>query len=327
VRDGEEVSLCVVPFSHVYGMTTVMNTAVSQGASMLLLPRFDTEEVLQTIKKYKPTLFPGVPTMYVAINNFPGVRKYNVQSIRACISGAAPLPIEVQEAFEKLTKGKLVEGYGLSEASPVTHSNPLYGRNKIGSIGLPLPSTEARIIDLQTGKPIKAGRIGELVIRGPQVMQGYWRDEAATRQLIDKQGWLHTNDIARMDEDGYFQIISRRQDMWQADDESPAFPRDVEEIIYELPEVREVVVVAIANQPIAFVSLREKTRIPAKTIIAFCQRRLPSSQVPRLVIFVKDFPRSFIGKVLRRELISQYEQELTVEAGSVGEHLAGLGDD
>ena len=326
VQDGKEVSLCVIPFSHVYGMTSAMNTAVAQAASMILLPRFDTEEILQAIKKYKPTLFPGVSTMYVALNNFPNVRKYNVQSIRACISGAAPLPIEVQEAFQKLTKGKLVEGYGLSEASPVTHSNPIYGHSKIGTIGLPLPSTEARIIDLKTGRPLRHGQIGELVIRGPQIMQGYWRNETATKKVIDKNGWLHTNDIARMDEDGYFQIISRRQDMWQADDESPVFPRDVEEIIYELPEVREVVVVAIANQPIAFVSLRDKTRIPAKTIIAFCQRRLPPNQVPRLVIFVKEFPRSFIGKVLRRELVSQYQQEIIAEAGSVGEHLAGLSD-
>ncbi len=325
-KDGSEVMLCVVPFSHVYGMTSAMNTAVSQGASMVLLPKFDVEEVLQHIKKYKPTLFPGVPSMYVAINNFAGVRKYNVQSIRACISGAAPLPIEVQEAFEKLTKGKLVEGYGLSEASPVTHGNPLYGRSKVGSIGVPFPSTEAKIIDLKNGRPVEQGQIGELVIRGPQVMQGYWRDEVATRKVIDKQGWLHTNDIARMDEDGYFQIISRRQDMWQADEDAPAFPRDVEEVIYELPEVREVVVVAIANQPIAFVSLRDKTRIPAKTVIAFCERRLPPKQVPRLVIFVKDFPRSFIGKVLRRELVSQYQHEIRAEAGSVGEHLAGLGD-
>ncbi|MCB9421755.1 MAG: alpha/beta fold hydrolase [Ardenticatenaceae bacterium] len=325
-RDGEEVFLCVVPFSHVYGMTTAMNVPISLGASMVLLPTFNVEEVLQNIKRYKPTLFPGVPAMYVAINEFRGVRKYNVQSIRACISGAAPLPIEVKEAFEKLTKGKLVEGYGLSEASPVTHANPINGRNKVGSIGLPLPGTEARIISLKSGTPLKPGQVGELVVRGPQVMQGYWQDETASRAVIDKKGWLHTNDIARMDEDGYFQIISRRQDMWTADDEAPAFPRDVEEVIYELPEVREVVVVAIANQPIAFVSLKEKTRVPAKAIIAFCQRRLPSSQVPKLVIFVKEFPRSFIGKVLRRELVSQYAHEITAEAGSVGEHLAGLED-
>ena len=326
VRDGQEAVLCVVPFSHVYGMTSGMNMAISIGGSMILLPRFDTEEVLQNIRRYKPTLFPGVPSMYVAINNFSGVRKYGIDSIRACISGAAPLPIEVKETFEKLTKGKLVEGYGLSEASPVTHSNPINGRHKVGSIGLPLPSTEARIVDLKTGRPLAAGQIGELIIRGPQVMRGYWQDEAATQDVIDADGWLHTNDVARMTEDGYFQIISRRQDSWQGEDSGLAFPRDVEEVIYELPEVREVVVVGIANQPVAFVDLKEKNRLPAKTIISFCQRRLPPSQVPRLVIFVKEFPRSFIGKVLRRELVSQYAQEIRAEAGSVGQHLAGLED-
>ncbi|GJM40902.1 MAG: hypothetical protein DHS20C20_11840 [Ardenticatenaceae bacterium] len=326
VKDGQEAMMCVVPFSHVYGMTSAMNLAVSIGASMILLPRFDTEEVLRTVKRYKPTLFPGVPSMYVALNNFPGVRKFGIDSIRACISGAAPLPIEVKETFEKLTKGTLVEGYGLSEASPVTHSNPINGRHKVGSIGLPLPSTEARIVDLQTGRPLAAGQIGELIIRGPQVMRGYWQDEAATQEVIDKDGWLHTNDVARMTEDGYFQIISRRQDSWQGEDQSLAFPRDVEEVIYELPEVREAVVVGIANQPVAFVSLKEKSRMPAKTIIQFCQRRLPPSQVPRLVIFVKDFPRSFIGKVLRRELVSQYQQQINAEGGSVSQHLEGLED-
>ena len=325
-RDGQETILCVVPFSHVYGMTAGMNMAVSLGASMILLPTFDVEEVLRHIKNDKPTLFPGVPAMYVAINDFPGVRKYDIQSIRACISGAAPLPIEVKEAFEKLTKGKLVEGYGLSEAGPVTHANPINGHNKAGAIGLPLPNTEARIVSLKNGVPLAPGQVGELVVRGPQVMSGYWQDEAATRAVIDKDGWLHTNDVGRMDEDGYFQIISRRQDMWTDDDAAPAFPRDLEEVIYELPEVREVVVVAIANQPIAFVSLKEKNRIPARAIIAFCRRRLPPSQAPRLVIFVKDFPRSFIGKVLRRELVSQYEQEIQAEAGSVGDYLAGLED-
>lgn len=323
-RDGQEKVLCVVPFSHVYGMTAAMNVGISLGASLILLPTFDPERVLQNIKNYRPTLFPGVPTMYVALNNFPGVRKYKVRSIRACISGAAPLPVEVKEAFEKLTKGKLVEGYGLSEAGPVTHANPIYGRNKAGSIGLPLPSTEARIVDLRDGHPLPAGSIGELVIRGPQVMEGYWQDEAATAAAIDKEGWLHTNDVARMDEDGYFQIVSRRQDMWVVDDAAPAFPRDVEEVIYELPEVNEVVVIAIANLPIAFVSLKEGTRVPAKTIIAYCKRRLPSRQVPVLVIYIKDFPRNFVGKVLRRELISQYEHTIRAEAGSVSEYLAGL---
>jgi long-chain acyl-CoA synthetase len=325
-RDGKEAILCVVPFSHVYGMTAAMNVAISLGASMVLLPNFDAEEVLQHIRQYRPSLFPGVPTMYVALNNFPGVRKYEVQSIRACISGAAPLPIEVKEAFEKLTKGKLVEGYGLSEASPVTHANPIGGRNKAGSIGIPLPNTEAKIVDLKDGHSLPPGQIGELVVRGPQVMGGgYWMDEAATAEVIDAEGWLHTNDIGRMDEDGYFQIISRRQDIWH-DDTMLAFPRDVEEVIYELPEVNEAVVVAIANQPVAFVCLKPKSRLPAQTIIAFCRRRLPPNYVPRLVIFTREFPRNFVGKVLRRELISQYEQQLTAEAGSVGDHLAGLGE-
>lgn len=323
-RDGKETVLCVVPFSHSYGLTSAMNVGISLGASLILLPTFNTEEILTTIKKYRPTVFPGVPAMYVAINNYPGVRKFNIQSIRACMSGAAPLPIEVQEAFEKLTKGKLVEGYGLSEAGPVTHVNPIYGKSKVGSIGLPLPNTEARIVDLRTGQPLPPGQIGELVIRGPQVMQGYWQDAKGTTAVLSPDGWLRTNDIARMDEDGYFQIISRQQDMWQSEDASPAFPRDVEEVIYELPAVREVVVIAIANQPIAFVSLNDKGKIPAKTVIAYCERRLPPAQVPRLVIFVKEFPRSFIGKVLRRELVSQYQQEITAEAGSVGEYLTGL---
>src|SRR5690606_788095 len=200
VRDGQEAMLCVVPFSHVYGMTSAMNLAVSIGASMVLLPRFDTEDVLRAIRRYRPTLFPGVPAMYVAINNFPGVRKFGIDSIRACISGAAPLPIEVKETFEKLTKGKLVEGYGLSEAGPVTHANPVFGRAKVGSIGIPLPNTEAKIVDLRTDIPltVPTGQVGELMVRGPQVMLGYWQNEEATRRVLDADGWLRTGDVARM---------------------------------------------------------------------------------------------------------------------------------
>ncbi len=327
VRDGQEVVLCVIPFSHVYGMTTGMNVAVALGASMVLMPTYNVEAVLQAIKRYRPTFFPAVPPIYVAINDFPGVRRYNIESIQACICGAAPLPVEVKEAFEKLTRGRLVEGYGLSEASPVTHANPIYGRNKAGTIGLPLPNTEARIVDLRSRRPLPPGSIGELAVRGPQIMLGYWDNPEATDRMMDENGWLYTNDIARMDEEGYFQIISRRQDIWQGEDNRPIFPRDVEEVIYELPEVREAVVIAIANQPVAFVSVKNRHSIPAKTIIAFCQRRLPPSHVPRVVIFVKELPRSFIGKVLRRELVSQYAREIPVESGSVGDHLVGLEDD
>lgn len=325
-RDGAETVLCVIPFSHAYGMTVAMNLAVCQGATMLLLTEFDARAVLETIRDYQPTYFPGVPAMYVALNNFPEVRKYNVQSVRACISGAAPLPIEVEEAFEKLTKGRLVEGYGLTESTAVTHASPIYGTDKVGSIGLPLPSTEARIVDLRTGRPLPPGEIGELLVRGPQVMQGYWQDEAATRAAIDAHGWLHTSDVARMDADGYFQLISRRQEMWKATGGNAAYPRDVEEVIYELPAVQEAVVVAIANQPVAFLRIREGASVSASTVIAYCERRLPPEQVPRLVLFVSDFPRNLIGKVLRRELVTQYAPQIRAEAGTVGLHLSGLTD-
>ena len=328
-RDGEERILSVVPFSHIYGMTTALNLPVAMGAAMILLPEFETRQVLESVKEYSPSLFPGVPAMYVAINDFPNVRKYDVASIQACLSGAAPLPIEVKEAFEKLTRGRLVEGYGLTEAGPVTHANPIFGQDKVGSIGLPLPNTEARIVDLRTGipLPVPAGQFGELMVRGPQVMAGYWQDPAATRRVLDADGWLRTGDVARMDDDGYFQIISRRQDMWQGDDAAPTFPRDAEEVIYELPEVREVVVVGIANRPVAFVQLKEEADVPARSIIAYARRRLPPDQVPRHVVFVKDFPRTLIGKVLRRELVSQYAREIEATAGTVGEHLPGLDGD
>lgn len=326
-RDGEEKTLCVIPFSHVYGMTVALNMSVSMGAAMLLLPRFETQEVLTTIKQDEPTYFPGVPAMYVAINEFPNVRSFNLGSIRACISGAAPLPVEVEEAFEKLTRGNLVEGYGLTEAAPVTHVSPIHGRDKAGSIGLPLPNTEARIVDMKTGRPLLPGQIGELVVRGPQVMVGYWRDAAATAVAVDQHGWLHTNDIARMDEDGFFQIINRRQDIWHPGGKEPAYPRDVEEVLYELPEVKEAVVVPIANRPVAFVRLSSKATLSEETLKAYCARRLPPEQVPWRVAFVNSFPRNLLGKVLRRELAQHYEQTLAAGFGSVGAHLPGMQDD
>lgn len=250
--------------------------------------------------------------MYVAIKDTPGVRKYGVDSIKACLSGSAALPVEVQESFEKLTHGRLVEGYGLTEAGPVTHANPFEGKRKVGSIGIPLPSTEARVVDLKRGnRTVKIGHIGELAVRGPQVMLGYWDDPQATRQAIQSDGWLLTGDVAQMDNDGFFRIVARKADLWYPDKpENPAFPRDVEEVLYEIPQVKEVSVVAIANQPIAFI-ITQKEHPTAELIIAYCKRRLPSELVPRLIIFVDDFPRTFIGKVLRRELAKRYEQRLT----------------
>jgi long-chain acyl-CoA synthetase len=280
---------------------------------MILKPQFQVKDILNTIRKYRPTIFPGVPNMYVAINNFRGVRKYNIKSIKACISGSAPLPVEVQESFEKLTKGRLVEGYGLTEASPVTNANPLNGKRKVGSIGVPLPSTEAAVVDLKRGrKEVKPEQIGELAIRGPQVMMGYWKNEDATRAVLTDDGWLLTGDVAQMDDEGYFRIIARKADMWYPEKPGkPAFPRDVEEVIYEIPQVKEVAVVAVANHPFAFV-IAGKDRPTPEAVIAYCRRRLPPDLVPRFVIFMEDFPRTFIGKVLRRELAKRY-----------GKHIAG----
>jgi long-chain acyl-CoA synthetase len=311
--EGKERFLCVVPFFHSYGLTTALNVPVSISAAMILKPQFQVLDVLKTIRKYRPTIFPGVPSMYMAINNFRGVRKYGIKSIKACISGSAPLPVEVQETFEKLTKGRLVEGYGLTEASPVTHANPLTENHKVGSIGIPLPSTEAIIVDLaRRNREVKPGQIGELAVRGPQVMTGYWKDEKATKEVLTEDGWLLTGDVAQMDEDGYFRIVARKADMWyasRAKPAKPAFPRDVEEVLYEIPQIKEVAVVGIAGRPFAFV-IAGKEAPTAESIIAYSKRRLPPHLVPRFVIFMEDFPRTFIGKVLRRELAKRYEQHV-----------------
>ncbi len=308
-REGNERFLCALPFSHSYGLTASMNVPVSIGATLILKPTFNVAEILKTIKKFRPTIFPGVPNMYVAINNFRGVRKYGLSSIRACISGSASLPVEVQETFEKLTKGRLVEGYGLTEAGPITHSNPLDGMRKVGSIGIPLPSTEARIVDLKSAKKeVEVGQIGELAVRGPQVMMGYWRNPEATQKAITSDGWLLTGDVGVRDTDGYFRIVARKADMWYPEKPgSPAFPRDVEEVLYEIPQVKEAAVVAVAGAPIAFI-IGAKEHPSSDSILAYCNRRLPPRLVPRFVVFLDDFPRTFIGKVLRRELAKHYEQ-------------------
>ncbi|OGO12037.1 MAG: hypothetical protein A2Z66_06550 [Chloroflexi bacterium RBG_13_66_10] len=310
VREGREVVLSVLPFSHIYGLMTALCVPVSLAGEMVILSTFATQEVLRTIRRRRPTLFPGVPTMYTAINDFPGVRRYRVSSIRACISGAAPLPVEVQEAFERLTKGRLVEGYGLTEAGPVTHANPFNGPRKAGSIGVPFPSTEAKIVDLASGKDLRPGKVGELAVRGPQVMLGYWKDPRATAQVITRGGWLLTGDLARMDEDGYFQIIARRKEMILAG-EYQVYPRDVEEVLYEHPKVREAAVVGIQQPRLpfqrvkAFVVLRKGERATEEEMIDLCRRRLESYAVPWRVEFVDELPKSFVGKVLRRILIER----------------------
>jgi long-chain acyl-CoA synthetase len=297
-----------------------MNVAITGGAAMIIWPNYVTQDVLNAIKRHKPTLFPGVPTMYVAINNFPGVRKYGLRSINACISGAAPLPVEVQETFEKLTKGKLVEGYGLTEAGPVTHANPINGPQKRGSIGVPLPNTEAKIVHLATGEDCSPGEIGELIVRGPQVMQGYLGKGPETETVL-KDGWLYTGDVARMDTDGFFQIISRKKEMWynrRGEEIVAVFPRDLEEIIYEIPEIKEVAVVGISNFPVAFVTVNRP--VDSQTISNYVARRMPDL-TPKFVFFVDEMPKSFIGKILRRHLLEKIPEPQRRELDIVSDRI------
>jgi len=321
LKEGYETVLAALPFSHSYGMTAAMNVPIALGAKIVILPNFITTDVLQHIKRYKPTLFPGVPTMYMAINQFKGVRRYGISSIKACISGAAPLPVEVQEAFEKLTRGRLVEGYGLTEAAPVTHSNPLRGLRKVGSIGIPIPGTDARILDLATGQPLPAGQIGELAVRGPQVMMGYWGKAGEEDHSLTEDGWLLTGDIARMDDDGYFQIISRKKEMILAG-RYQVYPRDVEEVLYEHPGVKEVAVVGLTvagqdgeQRVKAYVVPRPGTKLTKEELITLCKRRLKEYAVPWEVEFRQELPKSFVGKVLRRllveEVVSASDEETT----------------
>lgn len=309
---GDEIFLSVLPFVHSYGMTSAMNVPIVLAATMVLLPAFELNQVLEHIKKYKPTIFPGVPAMYTAINHAPSVRNYGLSSIKACISGAAPLPIEVQEEFEKLTRGRLVEGYGLTECSPVTHANPLYGLRKVGSIGIPIPNTDARIVDLVTEEVLPPGQIGELVVKGPQVMRAYWQEhDQNDPESIMRDGWLYTGDVAVMDEDGYFKIISRKRDTIMAGDYS-VYPRDVEEVLYENSKVLEAAVVGISagenGQKVkAFVVPRPGTKLSKEELLELCHRRLDPYAVPWEIEFRDEIPKSFVGKILRRLLVEEQD--------------------
>ena len=307
---GKETCLSVLPLIHSYGMTNAMNVPISIGATIVLISVFELTHVLENIKKYKPTIFPGVPSMYTAINQAPNVRSYGLSSIKACISGAAPLPVEIQEAYEKLTRGRLVEGYGLTECSPVSHSNPLYGLRKVGSIGVPIPNTDAKIVDIVTGEDLPIGQIGELVIKGPQVMQGYWgyENDDNNPESALKDGWLYTGDVAVMDAEGYFQIISRKRDTIFTGDYS-VYPRDVEEVLYENNKVLEAAVVGVqksenGDQHVkAFIVPRPGTKLSKEELLDLCRKRLNEYAIPWEIEFRETLPKSFIGKVLRRLLV------------------------
>jgi len=308
--EGRETVLAALPLFHIFGMTAAMNMPILKAETIVLVPRFETSEVLKVIQKHAVTFFPGVPTMYVALINDPHIDDFNLRTVRLCISGGAPLPIEVISKFEALISGMLVEGYGLTEASPVTHCNPVDRPEKVrlGSIGIPLPDTETRIVDIETGEhDLSANENGELVVSGPQVMAAYWNQPEETKHTL-RHGWLYTGDVARMDNDGYFYIVDRKKDMINVSG-MKVWPREVEEVLYGHPAVKEAVVIGIADAyrgeaVKAYIVLTEKfkEKTGPEEIIHFCKDKMASFKAPVQVEFVNDLPKTSVGKVLRRVL-------------------------
>ena len=320
LQPGQETSLLAIPLYHVYGMVCGMSLSMALGAGMVLIPSArNMDGLLANIQKHHPTYFPAVPTLYNAINNHPDVQagKYDLSSIKACISGSAALLKETKEKFEHLTGGKICEGYGLSEAPTATHCNPLLGVNKIGSIGLPLPDVDCRIVDLETGQiNLPTGEVGELILRGPQVMQGYHNMPGETALAL-RDGWLFTGDLARMDADGYFTLVDRKKELIKPDG-IQVWPREVEEVIASHPQVREVAVAGLPDEyhgeaVKAWVVLKPGQPLDAADIRLWCLEKLAPFKIPSRIEFRSELPHSTVGKVLRRELV---RQELEKGSGS-----------
>jgi len=313
---GEEVVLGILPFFHVYGMTTVMNLSIMMAQKMILIPKLDIEGLLKTIDKQKPTLFPGAPTIYIGLLNHPELEKYDLSSIEACISGSAPLPIDVQQKFEKVTGGRLVEGYGLTETSPVTHSNLVWGDRITGTIGIPWPDTDAKIVKDDTMEEVEIGEVGEIAVKGPQVMKGYWNREEDTKNTL-KDGWLLTGDMGYMSEDGYFHVVDRKKDMIIASGYN-IYPREVEEVLYEHEDIQEAVVAGIPDPyrgetVKAYVVLKEGSTVTEEQLNEFCRQHLAAYKVPKLYEFRSELPKTAVGKILRRQLVDEEKEKMNQE--------------
>ncbi|MGF7046016.1 long-chain acyl-CoA synthetase [Paenibacillus sp. DS2015] len=305
---GKERYLAALPFFHVFGMTVLLNQSIHMAGTLILMPRFDIGQVLKTMNRLKPTVFPGAPTMYIAVINHPDVHKFDLSSVKICISGAASLPVEVQERFESMTGGTLIEGYGLTETSPVTHANNLWEKRKVGSVGIPFPDTEARIVHPDSGAETPLGEIGELIIRGPQVMKGYWRQPDETNIAL-RDGWLYTGDLARMDADGFFFILDRRKDLIIAGGYN-IYPREVEEVLFEHPDVEEAVVAGVVDPyrgetVKAYIILKDGSTANEADLKRWCKEKLAVYKVPTIYEFRNTFPKTLVGKVLRRKLIDE----------------------
>lgn len=307
--------MSILPMFHIYGLTCNVFLGVKVGCNQIILPRFDVQEVMETVRREVPFQFSGVPTMYVALNNHPKLEDYGFDKVGFYNSGGSAMPVEQLHLFEKRTGCNLCEGYGLSEASPTTHFNPAFRERKVGSIGIPLPGLEARIVRLEDNgyENVPVGEVGELIVKGPQVMKGYWnRPNETEATLID--GWLHTGDMARMDEDGYFYIVDRKKDLIIASGYN-VYPREVEEVLYQHQSVREVIVVGIPDEyrgetVKAFVSLKDREIVSEDELILFTKKHLAPYKVPKLIEFKQELPKSAVGKLLRRELRDQEYEKL-----------------
>jgi long-chain acyl-CoA synthetase len=322
VEEGKEGIMAVLPFFHSYGLNAIMGVAIARAMKLICLPRFELETALKAIQSEKATLFPGVPRIYIAINESPETKKYDLSSIRACFSGAAPLPVVVAEKFKDITGGNLVEGYGLTETSPVTHINPIYGKAKFGTIGLPLPDTDCKVVDLDDPeKEVEPGREGELCIAGPQVMKGYWNKPQETDHMIRVHGdgirWLHTGDVAKMDEEGYFAIVDRVKDMIIVSGFN-VYPTDVEQVMYRHPKIKQVAVLGIPDDRTgeavkAYVVLKEGETASEQEILDWTRDEkhgLTGYRAPKHLEFREELPTTMVGKVLRRVLLEEEKQRM-----------------
>ncbi|TQR18323.1 long-chain-fatty-acid--CoA ligase [Psychrobacillus soli] len=302
---GEEIILSATQLCHIYAMTSTMNLGIYLGATILLFPKFQVQPILDAIEKYRPTYFPGVAEMYNAFINYSGIEKYNLKCLNHCSSGSSPLPIEVILRFEELTGTKIAEGFGLSEASPITHRNPPFAKRKIGSFGIPLPGTDCMIID-ENDMELGPNCVGELLIKGPQIMKGYWNDEEKTRITL-QNGWLYTGDLAMMDEEGYFYFVGRKKDMIIIGGFN-IFPREIESVLYEHPDIQEVAVVSIPQSGLddllkAFLVSKKGVTIDINEIKGYCYSKLTPYKIPKEFEVIDELPRNNGGKLLKRQLI------------------------
>jgi len=304
---GEEVMLGALPIFHVFGLSVAMNFAIHMGWGHILVPKPQPEPLLEAIGKFKPTFAPLVPTMYIGMLNHPDIDKVDMTSISGCFSGSAPLPVEVIRDFENKTGAVIVEGFGLTETTPVTHINPFAGgKRKVGSIGVPISDTQCRIVDLDDGNTdVPVGETGELLIKGPQVMKGYWNNpEETAKTLID--GWLRTGDIAKMDEEGYFYIVDRKKDMIISSG-CNVYPRDIEEVLYEHPKIQEACAIGIPHPTRgeaikAFVALKEGETATQEELIEYCTDKLAKYKLPTEIEFRDELPKTNVGKILKKKL-------------------------